>query len=193
MAGIESITSLIIEEASSDAEKILSDAKKTAESILADAEKTAAEKAASAEVSAQAEIDDILARAQSASKLQKRRDLLAAKQEIISETVESAKKRLINLSDDEYFELLYKLTKKYQTGANGLFALGARDLKRVPKDFESKLKEISGGKLTLSKEPANIKNGFLLLYGGIEIGASFDSLFEENSEKITDKVSEIIF
>lgn len=193
MAGIESITSLIKQEATENAEKIISEAKNTANEILADAKKAADEKSKAALISEKAEADAVISKAKSAAELQKRRDLLCAKQEIITEIIEKAKKTLSSLPDKEYFELLIKLVKKYETGQEGVLALGANDLKRVPSDFAESLKKASGGKLTLSKEPINIKNGFLLLYGGIDINCSFDSLFDENLEELTDKVSAIVF
>ncbi len=193
MAGIESITSLIKQEATENAEKIISEANKTANEILAEAKKAANEKTKAAVTSQKAEADAVINKAKSAAELQKRRDLLSAKQEIITEIIEKAKKTLSSLPDKEYFELLIKLVKKYETGQEGVLALGANDLKRVPSDFEESLKKASENKLTLSKEPINIKNGFLLLYGGIDINLSFDSLFDENLEELTDKVSAIVF
>ncbi len=193
MAGIESITSLIKQEATENAEKIISEANKTANEILAEAKKAADEKTKAAVTSQKAEADAVINKAKSAAELQKRRDLLSAKQEIITEIIEKAKKTLSSLPDKEYFELLIKLVKKYETGQEGVLALGANDLKRVPSDFEESLKKASENKLTLSKEPINIKNGFLLLYGGIDINLSFDSLFDENLEELTDKVSAIVF
>ena len=193
MAGIESITSLIKQEATENAEKIISEAKNTANEILAEAKKAADEKSKAALISEKAEADAVISKAKSAAELQKKRDLLCAKQEIITEIIEKAKKTLSSLPDKEYFELLIKLVKKYETGQEGVLALGANDLKRVPSDFAESLKKASGGKLTLSKEPINIKNGFLLLYGGIDINCSFDSLFDENLEELTDKVSAIVF
>lgn len=193
MAGIESITSLIKQEATENAEKIISEANKTANEILAEAKKAADEKTKAALATEKAEADAVINKAKSAAELQKRRDLLCAKQEIITEIIEKAKKTLSSLPDKEYFELLIKLVKKYETGQEGVLALGANDLKRVPSDFEESLKKASENKLTLSKEPINIKNGFLLLYGGIDINLSFDSLFDENLEELTDKVSAIVF
>lgn len=193
MAGIESITSLIKQEATENAEKIISEANKTANEILAKAKKAADEKAKTALATEKAEADAVINKAKSAAELQKRRDLLCAKQEIITEIIEKAKKTLSSLPDKEYFELLIKLVKKYETGQEGVLALGANDLKRVPSDFEESLKKASENKLTLSKKPINIKNGFLLLYGGIDINLSFDSLFDENLEELTDKVSAIVF
>lgn len=193
MAGIESITSLIKQEATENAEKIISEANKTANEILSKAKKAADEKAKTALATEKAEADAVINKAKSAAELQKRRDLLCAKQEIITEIIEKAKKTLSSLPDKEYFELLIKLVKKYETGQEGVLALGANDLKRVPSDFEESLKKASENKLTLSKKPINIKNGFLLLYGGIDINLSFDSLFDENLEELTDKVSAIVF
>ena len=59
--------------------------------------------------------------------------------------------------------------------------------------IEEKLKEISGGNMSIGKTPATIKNGFILKYGLSEENCSFDSLINTNSEKLQDKVAQIMF
>ena len=193
MAGIENITSLIKQDAENTAAEIISNAKSKAEELNKQAHKDADEKISAVVKSQDVKFASIIERAKSSAELEKRKSLLSAKQEVISEIIEKAKESLENLPDDEYFDLLIKLVGKYSTEESGSIALGAKDLKRVPSDFEAKANAVSKGKLTLSKDSINIKNGFLLLYGGIDINCTFDSLFDEKNEEILDKVTHIVF
>ena len=193
MAGIENITSLIKQDAENTAAEIISNAKSKAEELNKQAHKDADEKISAVVKSQDVKFASIIERAKSSAELEKRKSLLSAKQEVISEIIEKAKESLENLPDDEYFDLLIKLVEKYSTEESGSIALGAKDLKRVPSDFEAKANSVSKGKLTLSKDSINIKNGFLLLYGGIDINCTFDSLFDEKNEEILDKVTHIVF
>ena len=46
-----------------------------------------------------------------------------------------------------------------------------------------------GGSLKLSKDPAPVKNGFILKYGGIEENCSLDALFASRTDALVDKVN----
>ncbi|MBR6005282.1 MAG: hypothetical protein IK063_03535, partial [Clostridia bacterium] len=50
-----------------------------------------------------------------------------------------------------------------------------------------------GAELSFSGENADIKNGFILRYGLIEINCSFDSVIDENREELKEKVNAILF
>ena len=193
MAGIDNILSLIKQDADEKAGEIISAAKAEAEKLIKAAGQEADAKAA--EIAKQGEIKsaDAVSRARSSAELEKRKLMLVTRQEIISSVIAEAKESLESLDDDAYFENLYRLIKKYSLDTEGTIALGAKDLARAPADFEAKANAAAAGKLTLSKEPENIKNGFLLIYGGIDINCSFDALFDDSMEKLQDTVSGIVF
>lgn len=193
MAGIDNILSLIKQDAELEVKSIIDAAEAEAADIIAEAKAEGTKLADGINKGAESTYADIISRAKSSGELERRKALLLKKQELITGVIEKAKKSLTDLPDDEYFAVLYKLIKKYSIKEDGTIALGAKDLKRVPADFEAKASEAALGKLTLSAEPQNITDGFLLLYGGIDINCSFNSLFEDNSEELIDKVTELIF
>ena len=80
-------------------------------------------------------------------------------------------------------------------GEQGVMKLGSRDLGRLPADFEQKLAGVlpAGTTLTLSREPAELSDGFLLLYGGIEENCSFRAVLSARKEEMQDKVCGILF
>ncbi|MDO4459860.1 MAG: V-type ATP synthase subunit E [Clostridia bacterium] len=193
MAGIENITAIIKQDADEQARQIISDANAKAAEMIKEAEAEGDAKASALEKAGTEKQSAAVERAKSSADLDRRRSLLKAKQEIIADVIAKAKESLAGLDDKAYFETLIKLVKKYSTQDEGKIVMNAKDLARVPADFEKKANEVSKGKLTLSKEPVKINNGFLLLYDGIDINCTFDSLFEDNSEALLDKVSGIIF
>ena len=74
--------------------------------------------------------------------------------------------------------------------------LSDRDLKRLGNDTFDKLKKIAeqnGAKLMISDKPADIKDGFILNYGGAEDNCTIEALMEQNMDDLLDKVKDILF
>ena len=77
---------------------------------------------------------------------------------------------------------------------DGVMYLGARDLARLPQDFEARLDRVSpSGKITLSPKVRNIESGFVLAYGPVEMDCSFPALFQDGYEGLRDAVGQIFF
>ena len=85
--------------------------------------------------------------------------------------MEEARARLKELDDTAYFELLSKMLDKYSTGKEGVIRLSARDLNRIPAEFQAKALTT-----TFSKDAVNIDGGFVIVYSDIEENCSFDAL-----------------
>ena len=66
---------------------------------------------------------------------------------------------------------------------------------RVTADFEKKINDglEKGAKITVSKDPADISDGFILVYGDIEINCSFEALIEDSRDAIKDELNSIFF
>ena len=102
------------------------------------------------------------------------------------------------LPDEAYFDrLLPVLGRSVQPGA-GILRLNARDLARLPADFDSRLRALlkeAGveGTITVSGVPCAIDGGFLLQYGDVEINAAFSALAEEKREALEDLINRELF
>lgn len=191
MTGLEKIMGIIRQEAQNDADAIISKATQEANGIIAEAKAKADSVKAEIGAAGQAKTQDILERGKSAAELENRKTLLSTKQSIIKNVIEEAKVKLNSLTDDDYFAFLLKLLEKYKTDDKANMKLSSKDLKRLPNDFAEKISKI--GDITLSNEPATIKNGFLLIYGGIDINCSFDALFDDALEDLQDTAGKILF
>jgi len=196
MTGLEKILYQIEEEAKSSAEKIIEEANKEAQAILTKADATCQEMKAAAEHKAAAVTEDILAKGRSAAAMQRKKDLLAAKQQVIGEVIDQAQKSLYKLEDAAYFALIEKMLEKYVLAETGEIRFNAVDQKRLPAGFDKKLAAIAqkkGGALAVSKETCDIDGGFLLVYGGIEENCSFAAMFAAEKESLQDKVYTLMF
>ena len=165
--------------AEEEAKKTLSDAAVEAEQkanvLLADSEKVGA---------------DIKARAASTAEFTRRRTVLAAIRDVIA----AAQKELHDLPDDEYFSVLLKLAQKNALPGDAEMQLNEKDLARMPQDFSAQLKmAVPGTNITVSNTPCNIPDGFLLVYGGIDVNCTFASLFEAAGDTLQDLAGGMLF
>ena len=186
-------------------EQILADAEaKAAEQVAAaeeEAKKTLADAAAEAEQKANILLADsekvgadIKARAASTAEFTRRRTVLAAKQNAIRDVIAAAQKELHDLPDDEYFSVLLKLAQKNALPGDAEMQLNEKDLARMPQDFSAQLKmAVPGTNITVSNTPCNIPDGFLLVYGGIDVNCTFASLFEAAGDTLQDLAGGMLF
>lgn len=196
MTGLDKIISEIKAESSKAVSERLEKAKKEAAKIMAEAEKEANEALEKISREASARLSASKSAAESAATLKKRRMLLLEKQKLIEEVIEAAKKEVLSLPDEQYFKLIIKLISDNASSENGSIVFNAKDLGRLPADFEAKVNATAGakgGKLTISKETRPIDGGFILVYDGIDQNCSISSIFETNIEALQDKIQKLLF
>lgn len=196
MTGLEKITSQIQEEAEASAARRIDAAQKEADQILAEAkaaceamEREAAEKNAAMKANHEG-------RVKSSAEQQRRTALLGAKQQLIAEVIGQAYDTLRNEDVKGYFLTMEKLIKTYALAEAGEIYFSAADLARMPADFEKKIDAAAkekGGSLVLKKEPKEIADGFVLVYGGVEENCTLKALFDAKKDQLQDKVNAILF
>lgn len=196
MAGVEKMKEAIIADAKKEADAIIATAKEEA-----DKEKNSA----FAEISAnkgkkqktlENELEDYRLRAESARDLQRRRLILAKKQEIISNIIEKTWSSLHDADTNTYFSSLYKMFEKYCQPETGVMHLNSKDLGRMPSDFSSRIEQIAkskGGNMEISKNEVEIEDGFILTYSGTEENCTFRSLIESEKEYFFDEINKMLW
>jgi len=125
-----------------------------------------------------------------------RRKLLEYKVSCIDRAVEAAIEKLRDLPDQEYFDMMLRLIKRELRSDSGIVSFGSKDLSRLPADFKDRLSaEASklGGSITLSSEPADIEDGFILTYGNISENCSFRAVVESERESVRDTAAKALF
>ena len=195
MTGLEKIVASIREEALGEAKSITDQANADAARMLASEKAKSDEQCAQIGDFAKRQAEDIERAGASALELQRRRKLLEAKQELLTQTMELALDELYAQPDQAYFELLLKMAGAFAEPKNGQLLLSAKDFARCPKDFAERLRNHlpQGVTLTVSEARAPIDGGFILKYGDIEQNCTFRAVFNARWDELTDKARGILF
>lgn len=196
--GAERISQRILSEARSQAEELLAGAAKKSAAVIAAAEKEAAQNKEQILEKAKKEIEEQKKRILGLAQLDARKNMLAAKQELLTEAFQQALQKLINLEEEEYWGYLRQmLLASMQTGAETII-LSPRDKARIPHKFWDDLKKElinSGraGKCFLGPESPEIKGGFILQSEELEINNSFNALLSRQREELESEVAAMLF
>lgn len=196
MSGLEKIRDRILRDAEETAAEKMKEAEDKAGEIKSEAVREADEIARKAQAKAEAEVKAYSERVDSSIDLEHRTRILAAKQEIIGDVINEARKRILSLNNREYFNLLLRLMDKNIREGEGVIYFSEHDHDRIPQGFSFEVKELAkkhGGDLSISKECRKIGPGFILSYGGIEENCTLDALFAEKKDDLTDLVQTILF
>lgn len=189
MSGIDKITARLLEECEAECASIEDAASLAAANTLAAAETQAKAILAEAEEKAKKEADRIIAGAKSAADLNERRDMLQAKVDLIDEALKKAQWYLRSLNTEDYFKVLFSLAARSRQKGVGEMHLNAKDLARMPASFLQQL----GAGIRVSDVPYDIEDGFVLVYGDIEMNCTFSALFAACREELKAKAAEILF
>jgi V/A-type H+-transporting ATPase subunit E len=197
MTGLEKILKAIEAEAQAGADTVIAQAKRESEIIIANAKSEAEAKFSVIAEKSEVDVKAVISRAESAAALQEKKILLDTKQQIISNIIASARKRLDGLSNSDYTNVILSIVGKYAHNKKGKILFSSSDRVRLTDDFPEKLISTLANKvgafLEIAKEEPSFADGFLLVYGDIEENCSFDALFAEEKDILQDKVNSLLF
>lgn len=194
MTGLESIINQIAGDGRKEAGEILDEARKKVDEIAGDAKARGAEKVRAVLKDGERRAQEIRDRAQSAAELEQRNQMLVFKQELIREAVDAARTSLENAPDEEYFDTLLTLYKRFAQEGRGEMYLNKKDIDRLPDDFLARMrKAVPQAEVTISPKPHKLESGFLLVYGGVDINCTFRAIFEDASDQLRDAAGKLLF
>lgn len=196
MSGLDEILNLIETQQQQGEETILKAAKSKAAAIKAEGDKKAQKAYDEFMSKAKEQTEKDHENACNSADAAMKRKVLSCKVGLIDEAIEKTIAKLRGLSDKEYFDVLIKLTEQYLKPESGIISLCRKDLDRAPSDFEARLTELAkkkGGSISLSKEPADIEDGFILSYGLISENCSFRAIVESEKDSIRDTAAQVLF
>lgn len=194
MSGLYKIISDITEQSRLRADKLLSASREEAERLLSESH----QKALAEKEQRQKKLDEKLSAIENNSRASARlvasKIILTAKHEATADMLGKAIAIIDGLSKKEYFEIIKKLIlKNARRGENGIIRFSKEDSKRLPQNFlESMEKNLEGAVLTLGK-PADIKDGFILSYGLVDVNCSFEAVASDRADEINDGLRRILF
>lgn len=194
MNGIEKITDRIIRDSEAEITAMIAQTEEKIRSIGNSARTQRDKEEADILARGRRAADERLERLQSAAQTEKRKLTLAAKQEVVGEAFDLALEKLCTLPDGEYIELLTKLAVKASSTGREQIAFSAKDRGRVGKQVVLAANEALGnGQLTLSQETREIRGGFVMQDGDIEINCAFETLVRLQREKLERDVARVLF
>lgn len=198
MDGIDRIKERIIEEAEIKKQEILNKAQKEAEEILSDSRQKAVEIKQQVLEKAKKAAEEEKRKIISMAELEERKRFLEAKQQIIDEVFDEAKKRLENMNPQAYRKLLKKMILKSSINGDEQLIIADKDKAVINADF---LQEVNSelvklgkkGSLKLSSETQTMMGGFILQSKDLEINSTFDSLIKVQREELESQIAKILF
>lgn len=195
MTGLEKITERILLESKQKCEKILEDGALQVKDILSAAKLEADEKAKALIDSAEAEASRKNAIAKSRAESITRNRYLEIRNAILNDIISAAYESLEKLSDEEYFGLIKKLCYKHIQSGECVMYMSGSDLFRLPKDFEDEINStvFETAAVHVSDVPADIENGFILVYDGFEVNCTLKAIFDESMENLKYTLSRVLF
>ncbi|MBR5155614.1 MAG: V-type ATP synthase subunit E [Clostridia bacterium] len=190
MRGLENIISQIKFESDARILEIESKAIQRAKEIVGDAEKEKEEILGEYSKIAEQKRVDIAERIKSSKKMELSNAILEKKQSIIKEITEKAKNKIKCLGQEEYFAFLLKMLEKFSLDEKGKILMAEDDVKRIPSSFKAQLKKRDLQVKEISQKKGN---GFVLVYGNVEINCTVDELFQSAESEVCDLINELLF
>ena len=196
MSGLDNIVEEIRNQSKQEADEILKEADVFCKDYMNKIKKDVEVEVVSIEKKALADRKLYEEKTVSGMEFLERNSILRAKQQVIEQAIDKARESIAGLNDEEYFNVLEELLRKNVQQGKGKICFSKKDLDRIPNGFEDRVKEIvaeNQGELVIDKEPANIKDGFVLVYGEIEENCTLKALFDSNIDRIKDIANKQLF
>lgn len=129
--------------------------------------------------------------------LEHRKQLLAAKQDIMAKTKARALDRLCSLDKTAYLKLMRQRLLVCASRGEGGIIVSSKE-KHIDdaflSDVNSSLKKASGkGEIKLLPEKRSIRGGFIYVNGGLEIDVSLEALLEEVWQQRETDIAAVLF
>ena len=198
MNGIEKILTHIKSESDAECEAIAATAAKECERIRAEYSKMEQDEYWKLVNTGAKEAERRLERLGSLAVLESKKHVLMTQQEMVTEAFEHAAKALIGLPENDYVRFLAKQACAASLSGAEAIILSPSDRERVGNavinEANSALR--AAGKtasLTLADKTANIRGGFILSGGDIEVNCSVDALVSEYRNELSPAVASLLF
>lgn len=198
MNGIEKITERIAAQSDADVKALMDRANAQAKAIYDGYQAAADQDYAETLKKGESDAAQRVERLGSVAQLEARKLQLKTKQEMLEEAFALAYRKLLELPEDQYAQLLTRLAvNASQTGSEAL-VFSQTDRSRYGKRVviaANELLEQQGkpGKLTLSEESRPFQGGLYVQNGNVEVNCTFAALIRLEKEKTAKDVAGILF
>jgi V/A-type H+-transporting ATPase subunit E len=194
MKGIEKITARIAADAEAANSVVREESAKRIAEIRAEYEKQAQEQSAAILRAGEKEAQQLASRVERTAQLEAKRQLLAVKQEMVSEAFELAKSKFAQMPQAEYVAYLSRQIAAACSG-DAQLVLNAADKAAHSAQLEALCNTMLKGKgtVTVAEETADIIGGFILKQGDVEVNGTVDILLELIRGELAAQVAQVLF
>ena len=195
MNGIDKITGQIDADVRREVDAMIEDARAKAEETLRQSEQRGEKEAADLLERGKKAAAEQEERLVSMARLEGRKQVLAAKQDLVAEAFDKALEQLVNLPEEECVPMLAALAAKASSTGKEKVVLSQRDRARYGKKIVTRANEPLGehAMLTLAEETRPIQGGFILLGDRVEMNCSYEGLVRLQKESMTAQVAQVLF
>ncbi len=198
MEGIEKITARIIEDAEREIAAMQQETEEEVNTLLAQAQTEAEQESMELLIRGRRAAEERRERLSSSADMECRKLELAAKQELLQQSFDTALEELCALPQERYVTLLSALAVEASSSGRERMILSAKDADRLGEEIvkaaNTALQRAGRrGELTLSEETRPIPGGFILAEGDVELNCAFDTLVRLQREKLEKEVAAILF
>lgn len=194
MKGTEKIIAHIQADAKAQVDAILAQAEQQCAGIRGDFDKKAAEIYAERVRAGVKETQDRVDGTQRIARMEGRKNMLAAKQELVSRSFQKALEQIVSLPEDRYVDFLAKLAAQAAVTGDEEIILNPRDRERIGEKLVKAVNErLPKGAMKLSGDTRDIAGGLILRRGSVEANCSAELLVELSQSDLSAKVAEILF
>lgn len=193
MEGIEKITAKIAADAQAEVDRLNSENQAQIDSLRAQAQAQADRESADLLAQGKRAAEERLERLKSAAGMERRKLELAAKQEVLGEAFDLALEKLCSLPDQQYIDLLAGLAAEASSTGEEQLIFSPSDRARIGKQVVVAVNEKKHAHLTLSETTREIRGGFIMADGDVEINCAFETLVRLQREKMELTVAKALF
>ena len=194
MRGTEKLIAHIKADADAQVNAILAQAEQQCAGIRGDFDKQAAALYAERLRAGVKETQDKVDGEARIARMEGRKELLAAKQELVSRSFRKAQEQIVSLPEEQYVAFLAKLAAQASVTGEEKIVLNARDRKAIgEKLVKAANARLKNGRLTLAEETGDFAGGLILRRGSIEVNCTVELLVELSRSELSAQVAEILF
>ena len=194
MKGTEKIIAHIRADAKAQVDAILAQAEQQCAGIRGDFDKQAAALYAERVRAGVKETQDQVDGAQRIALMEGRKNLLAAKQDLVARSFRRAREQIVSLPEERYVAFLAKLAAEASVTGDEEIILNPRDRERLGEKLcRAANALLENGRLSLAEETRDFEGGLILRRGSVEANCTVELLVELSQTELSAKVAEILF
>jgi V/A-type H+-transporting ATPase subunit E len=194
MKGTDKIIAHIRSDAQTQVDAILAQAEQQCAGIRSEYDKQASALYAERLRAGVKETQDKVDSATRIARMEGRKGMLAAKQELVSRSFEKAREQIVSLPKEQYVAFLAKLAANASVTGEEEIVLNARDRQRLGQELvKAANARLKNGRLSLSEDTGDFAGGLILRRGSIEANCTVELLVELSQGELSAKVAELLF